>query len=177
MSVSEGSGTQRVLINVALYQAGWFVCVLSAARGRSVVGVCVALLIVGAWLLAASRPAALLQLIVLTGVVGYSFDSWLSVLGLIQYHAGSALAPLAPLWILALWLLFSTTLPTALRWLQTQLRLASFLGAVAAPLAYYGAERLGALSLPSAWPALSAQAAGWALLLPLLLQLSRRLNV
>lgn len=176
MSASEGSGTLRVLANVAIYQAGWFACVLSAARGRPAIGVVVALCTVGGWLIAASRPARLIQLIVLTGVVGYSWDSWLSVLGLIKYPGGSFLSPLAPVWILALWLLFSTTLPIALRWLQSQLLLASLLGALAAPLAYYGAERFGALRLPSALPALLAQAAGWALLLPLLLQLARRLN-
>jgi len=169
-------GSSRVLVNVALYQAGWFACVLSAAREDPGWGIALALVIVGGWLLAAPRPAALLQLSLLTAVVGYSWDSWLSVLGLIRYRAGPLTPPLAPLWILALWLLFSSTLHVALRWLQTRLRLAAVLGALAAPLAYYGAARFGALTLPRLLPALGAQAAGWALLLPLLLCLARRLD-
>ncbi len=178
MSVAARTGTpRRVLINVAIYQAGWFACVLSAARDQSAWGIAVAMLIVGGWLILAPRPGALLQLVVLSGVVGYSWDSWLSVVGLIHYSAGSSLSPLAPVWILALWLLFSTTLPISLRWLQAKLLLASLLGAVAAPLAYYGAERLGALTFSGALPALAAQAAGWALLLPLVLRLTRRLDV
>lgn len=167
----------QVLINVAVYQAGWCVCVLGAARERSGLGMAVALLVAAGWLLVAPRPGALLQLIVLSGVVGYSWDSWLSVLGLIRYPAGALSPPLAPLWILALWVLFSTTLHVSLRWLQPKLRLAALLGALAAPLAYLAAARLGALSLPQPLPALAAQAAGWALLLPLLLGLARRLNV
>ena len=47
---------------------------------------------------------------------------------------------------------------------------------VAAPLAYIGAARLGALTLVRPQPALWALAAGWALLLPLLLRLARRLH-
>jgi hypothetical protein len=170
------TGAPRVLINVALYQAGWFACVLSAARERSSLGIAVAVLIVAGWLLAAPRPGALLQLTVLTGVVGYCWDSWLAVLGLIRYLPGPFSPPLAPLWILALWLLFSTTLHVSLRWLQSNFRLAALLGALAAPLAYLGAARFGALELPQPLPALAAQAAGWALLLPLLLCLARRLN-
>jgi hypothetical protein len=176
MNSSVRPGTSRVLINVAIYQAGWFACVLGAERDRSGLGIAVALLIVFGWLLAAPRPSALAQLIVLTGVVGYSWDSWLSVLGLIRYSSGPVSPPLAPLWILALWLLFSTTLPISLRWLQSKLRLAALLGALAAPLAYFAAARFGALTLPHLLPALGAQAAGWALLLPLLLCLAKRLD-
>jgi hypothetical protein len=176
MSSPARPGTPRVLINVALYQAGWFACVLGAARDRSGLGIAIALLVVGGGLLAAPRPGALLQLTALTGVVGYSWDSWLSVSGLIGYLPGPLSPPLAPLWILALWLLFSTTLQVSLRWLQPKPWLAALLGALAAPLAYYAAARLGALTLPRMLPALSAQAAGWALLLPLLLRLARRLD-
>ena len=176
MNSSSGSGTPRVLINVAIYQAGWFACVLGAARDRAGLGIAVAVLIVCGWLLAAPRPSALAQLIVLTGLVGYSWDSWLTVLGLIRYAPGPLTPPLAPLWILALWLLFSTTLHISLRWLQSKLWLAALLGALAAPLAYFAAARLGALTLPHTLPALGAQAAGWALLLPLLLCLTRRLD-
>lgn len=176
MNSSARPGSSRVLINIAIYQAGWFACVLGAARGRSGLGIALAVLIVCGWLMDAPRPSALAQLVVLTGAVGYCWDSWLSVLGLIHYAAGPLSPPLAPLWILALWLLFSTTLQVSLRWLQSNLLLAAALGALAAPLAYFAAARFGALTLPQLSPALGAQAAGWALLLPLLLRLARRLN-
>jgi Protein of unknown function (DUF2878) len=176
MNSSVRSGTSGVLINVVLYQVGWFACVLGAARDRAGWGIALAMLIVCGGLLIAPRPSALAQLTVLTGVVGYSWDSWLAVLGLIRYSPGPLTPPLAPLWILALWLLFSTTLHISLRWLQSRLGLAALLGALAAPLAYFAAARLGALTLPHTLPALGAQAAGWALLLPLLLCLARRLD-
>ncbi|MDE2251246.1 MAG: DUF2878 family protein, partial [Gammaproteobacteria bacterium] len=118
----------------------------------------------------------LAPLIALTGMVGWCWDSALVVLGLIAYRPAPAPASLslAPLWILALWVLFATALPISLRWLRGRWWQACLLGALAAPLAYFGGARLGALQLVRPWPALLAQAAGWALLLPLLVDLARR---
>ena len=175
MSTPSKPGTPLVLLNIAVFQVGWFSCVLGAARGRPWLGLAVVAIIVAGWLASAPRPSALLQLTVLTALVGYSWDSWLTVSGLIGYQAGP-LSPLAPLWILALWLLLATTLHVSLRWLQFKLPLAAVLGALSAPLAYVGAARLGALTLVRFQPALWALALGWALLLPLLLLLARRLN-
>lgn len=175
-SSSSKVGTPLLLLNIAVYQAGWFACVLGAARGRPWLGLAIVAIIVCGWVMSAPRPSALLQLSVLTALVGYSWDSWLSVAGLIGYPPGPLSPPLAPPWILALWLLFATTLPISLRWLQSQPALAALLGALAAPLAYLAAARLGALTLPRMQPALWALALGWAGLLPLLLRLARRLN-
>jgi hypothetical protein len=131
---------------------------------------------VAGWLLTAPQPRALALLIALTGTLGLCWDSVLAALGLIGYAPGPLTPPLAPAWILALWLLFATTLNVSLRWLQTRLAAAAVLGALAAPLAYLGAARLGAVTLPHAAAALWAQAGGWALLLPLLLFAARRLH-
>ena len=169
-------GTPVLLVNIVVFQAGWFACVLGAAHGRPWLGLPVVAMIVCGWLMSAPRPSALAQLTVLSGLVGFSWDSWLTVSGMIGYAPGPLSPPLAPLWILALWLLFATTLSVSLRWLQTKLLLAALLGALAAPLSYYAAARMGALTLLRVQPALWAQAVGWALLLPLLLRLARRLD-
>ena len=163
--------------NFLSFQAGWFACVLGAAHGRPWLGVLTAALIVGGWLVAAPRPQAFALLLLLTGTVGWSWDSWLTVLGLTGYAAGPLTPPMAPVWILALWLLLASTLHLSMRWLQERLLLSAALGAVAAPLAYLSGARLGALTLLKVQPALWAQALGWALLLPALLRLARRLDV
>ncbi len=175
-SASGQVGTPLLLVNIAVYQAGWCACVLGAARGKPWLGLAIAAIVVCGWVMSAPRPSALLQLTALTALVGYSWDSWLSVAGLIGYPPGWLSPPLAPPWILALWLLFATTLPISLRWLQGKLALAALLGALAAPLAYLAAARFGALTLARLQPALWALALGWAGLLPLLLRLARRLN-
>jgi hypothetical protein len=175
-STSSNVGTPLLLLNIAVFQVGWFTCVLGAARGKPWLGLALVAIIVCGWVMSAPRPSALLQLTVLTGLVGYSWDSWLSVSGLIGYPPGPLSPPLAPLWILALWLLFATTLHISMRWLQSKLALAALLGALAAPLSYLAAARFGALTLPRMQPALWALALGWAGLVPLLLRLARRLN-
>jgi hypothetical protein len=166
--------TQLLLANIVSFQAGWFACVLGAARGYTWFGPVLVLVIAAAWLLAAARPLSLALVLVLSGVVGWCWDSWLSVLGLIGYGPGPIPAPFAPLWILAMWVSLGTTLNVSLRWLRGQWWLAAFLGAVSGPLAYLGGARLGALQLLRPTEALCAQAIGLAVLLPALVALSRR---
>ena len=165
--------TPLLLANFASFQVGWFACVLGASRGWDWAGPIAVLVLAGAWLLVAPRPRALALVTVLAGIVGLAWDSALALLGLIRYRP-APWSPLAPPWILALWVLFATTLHLSLRWLRGRRWQASLLGALAAPLAYLGGARLGALQLPQLWPALLAQGAGWALILPLLVEAAGR---
>ena len=54
---------------------------------------------------------------------------------------------LVPVWILALWCAFASTLNVSLVWLQGRYLMAILLGAIAGPIAYLGAERIGAVTL------------------------------
>lgn len=129
------------------------------------------------WFVMSPRPRAFAQLIGLTAVIGFAWDSGVALLGLMRYAPGVITPPLAPLWILALWILLATTLHLSMRWLQERLFVAAALGAIAAPLSYLAGARLGALTLPQVEPALLVQAVGWAVLLPVLLRAARGLNV
>jgi len=168
--------TQLLLANIVSFQVGWFACVLGAARGYTWFGALMVLPIAAAWLLAAPRPRALALVIGLSGIVGWCWDSWLSVLGFIGYAPGPFTQPFAPLWILALWVLLGTTLHISLRWLRGKWWQAALLGAATGPLDYLGGARLGALQLLRPTAALCAEAVGLAVLLPLLVALARRCN-
>ena len=176
MNVREARAMPLLLANIVGFQAGWFACVLGAARGDIWFGPALVLVIAAAWVLAAPRPKALVLVLALSGIVGLCWDSWLSVLGFIGYPPGPLPPPLAPLWILALWVLLGTTLHVSLRWLRGKWWQASLLGAATGPLAYLGGARLGALQLLRPTAALCAEAVGLAVLLPLLVALSRRCN-
>ena len=82
----------------------------------------------------------------------------------------------APYWIIAMWLLFATTLNVSLKWLRHRPYLAAILGLVAGPAAYYAGYKLGGVQIPDFVSAMAALAAGWALLMPLLIHLSVRLD-
>ena len=170
------AGKVRLILNFLTFQAGWFACVLGAAHGKPWLGPLVATPIAAGWLLVAPRPQSLAKLLLICGVVGLFWDSALTAVGLIGYSSGWMTPPLAPLWILALWILLATTLHLSMSWLQDKPLAAVALGAIAAPLSYLAGARLGALKLLHPEPALVAQAVGWALLLPWLLGLARRLN-
>lgn len=162
--------------NIVLFQIGWFACVLGAAHGLAWLGSLTALVIAGLHLAAARRPACELRLLLIVAALGFAWDSATAAGGLVTYGAGSLLPAMAPHWMVALWLVFATTLNVSLRWLRGRAGLAALLGAVGGPLAYYGGARLGALSLPDPLTGLAVQALAWGLLMPLVMHLAGRFD-
>jgi hypothetical protein len=165
-----------ILVNIVLFQIGWFACVLGAAQGLPWAGTLVAVVIASVHLVYAKRRRAELQLLLLVVTLGFAWDSAVTAMGLMQFSTGRMLSGLAPYWIAAMWLSFATTLNVSLRWLRGRAWLAALLGAVGGPLAYFAGAKLGALSFPQPLPGLAAQALGWALLMPLLIKLATRFD-
>lgn len=161
-------------LNVVLFQVGWFSCVLGAAKGLPWAGVIAALAIVAFHLMRATAPMAELSLLAFTLAIGAVADSLLLQTGWIAYPAGMLITGVAPLWILALWLLFATTLNVSMRWLKQRTWLAFVLGAICGPLSYWGASRLGAVQFVAPMPLGIALGVTWALIMPLLMGLSLR---
>ena len=165
-----------LVLNAALYQAGWVACTLGAANGHPWVGVLCAVVIV-AWHLARARGPVEEGMLVLTATAaGLLFETALLQTGWIRYSAEAAPGSLAPLWIVALWGLFATTFNVSLRALRKRLLLATILGAVGAPLAYFAGARMGALELVSPIPALLSIALAWAIATPALLRVARHFD-
>jgi len=169
-------GRAAIVANVLLFQAGWFACVLGAARGLALEGSLLALAIVAAQVARAPRPRTELALVAIAVLLGALFDSLLAASGWLRYDAGVLIERTAPYWIVALWALFATTLNVSMRALRARPWIAALFGLLGGPLAYYGGAQLGALQLVAPLPALAALAAGWALATPLLFAIARRLE-
>lgn len=163
-------------INVALFQIGWFACVLGAAYGLPWIGVLAASVIVTWHLARATRPRQELALVALAALLGALFETVLVRTGWIRFETGMIVDDTAPYWMVALWAIFATTLNVSLRTLRPHLILAALLGAIGGPAAYYAGARLGALELTAAGLALSAIGVGWAFLAPMLLGAARRFD-
>lgn len=163
-----------ILVNFIAFQLGWFACVLGAAWGWPWAGTGIALAIVALHLARAPQPQREATLVVGAAALGALWDSLLVVLGWIEYPNGTLVAGTAPHWMVALWMLFATTLNVSLAWLKRRLPLALVFGAIGGPLAYFGGAKLGALVFANQIAALTALAVGWALLTPLLIVLARR---
>jgi hypothetical protein len=166
-----------VIGNFVLFQMAWFVCVITAARGSSWLGVLAVLVVVSIHVVLSPRPRAALQLLAIVSITGVLWDSAVLSTGWLRYNSGWSVAWLAPGWIIAMWTLFGTLLNVSLRWLRGRWLLAAAFGLVGGPLAYYGGVKLGAVYLIHPMPALLLQGLGWAVLTPLLIQLARRCDV
>jgi hypothetical protein len=169
------ASTVRKVVNFVAFQCGWLACVVGAANGYAWQGVIAAVLIVAAHVVTAARPAVEARLVALALLLGVIWEWSLLATGVLGYAAGAGVAGLPPLWILALWPLFASTLNTSLAWLQGRWLLAAILGAVSGPAAYWAGARLGALSFTDPLVFVAALAVGWAILTPALLAIAARL--
>ena len=161
-------------MNFAVFQAGWFACVLAAARGHSWAGIAVVAAIALGHVAMAPNSRAELTLLAAAAVIGAIFDTALAMTGWIRYAGGAA--NLAPPWIVAMWVLFATTLNISLAWIKSRPFAAIALGAVGGPLAYLAGERLGALWFDERGVALLTLAVGWGVVTPVLCTIARHAN-
>ena len=166
----------RLVVNFILFQIGWFACVIGAAKQMPWLGVATVLAIVIWHLTQAKQAKKELQLLIIALVIGGTFDQIMLNHQLITYQAHGWSSMIVPVWILALWAEFVTVLNVSLRWMKGRWLVAVLFGAIGGPLAYMGAEKLGAVTLnhlPISYVALSV---GWACLTPLLLKLSQKFD-
>ena len=166
----------NLLINVGIFQVAWFAAVISASQGYPWVGALTMLAAILVHLRRASRPQPELILVLVCGVIGAIWDSVLVALGWISYPSGNWVANLAPYWIVTMWMLFATTLNIGFGWLKNRPVLAFIFGAVGGPLAFLTGHKLGGVVLVEFEVALIAQAVGWGLMMPILLELADRFD-
>jgi hypothetical protein len=165
-----------IVVNLLLYQAGWFVCVLSAAGGGPWIGAIAVALIVAWHLARAARPLPELALIGAAVAAGTVFETLLVQSGWVRFDTGMLIDGTAPYWMIALWANFATTLNVSLRAFRSYPWLAAAFGAVGAPAAYFAGAKLGAMEFTAVALALVAIGVGWALLSPALFAAARRLD-
>jgi hypothetical protein len=162
-------------VNVVAYQCTWFACVLGAAAHRPAIGL-VAVLAAVLWHLhSAARPRRELLLIGIAALCGVAFEGLLAASGWMRAES-AMMQGLMPLWMVALWAAFATTLNVSLRALRHRYVLTAMVAAIGAPLAYAAGARLGALHWVDEIPALIAVALGWSLLMPLLMKSAQRFD-
>ncbi len=171
-----GPSRARQLANFAIFEAAWFACILGVAHGRPLWGTAAVVAAI-AWHVAISaRPAPELALVGALCAIGLAAESAVAMQGHVAYPAGQPVAWLAPYWMVALWGEFAITLNVTLRWLKRKPFLAAMLGAVFGPLSFLGGVRLGGARFVDEASALTTLACMWAVLMPLVMTLSMRLD-
>lgn len=113
--------------------------------------------------------------ILLAALAGAIIDGLLRGSGFIAYQSAvPAIDWLAPVWIMAMWMLFATTFNASLRWLRQRPFSALLLGLLFGPLSYFAGHRLGAIDF--AYPnmvALPVLALLWGMIMVGLVYLGR----
>lgn len=173
--------TSRLIINFVLFQIGWFACVIGAAKQLPWLGVIVVACIFVWHVNQAKQAKPELILLLIALLIGGIYDQLMLSSNLITYQSHGWSNNLVPPWILALWALFVTILNVSLRWLKdiksrSKWLVAVLFGAIGGPLAYMGAEKLGAVTLNSMPISYIALGLGWAVLTPLLLRISQKFD-
>jgi hypothetical protein len=139
----KGGRSWTNLINYLLFQGGWAICVLGAAKGYPHTAAAIGLIPLLLHLLLVPdrrREGRLLAMALLMGIV---VDG-------IHIHTGTLVfaanlhPALPPPWILVLWLQFAMSLRYSLHWLRRNRPVGLLLGGIAGAFAYWAGVRLGA---------------------------------
>ena len=162
--------TRTRLLNVALFQGGWFCCVLGAAWGRPWLGTFLGLALALAHLAMVRDRRGEGALLLGALILGVLVDTAHLRMGTLVFQGGFLHPDFAPPWLLVLWLQFASTLRFSMHWLSGRYILGSLLGAVAGAMAYWAGVRLGAAALgPETATALLRIGLSWGLAMPLLI--------
>jgi Protein of unknown function (DUF2878) len=164
----------QVILNFILSQLGWFIGVLGAAYHWPWLALLMILVIVGSqlWFATALMPAV--TLILLTTAAGAVLDQVMLNHHLLQYQSHGWSTSVVPVWILALWMLFATTLNVSLRWLRNRPVITALFGAIGGPMAYLAASKLGAVFIVQTPLSYIVLSVAWACMMLFLINLSKR---
>lgn len=165
------------LVNYALYQVGWFACVLGGAWHRPWTGFLIAVILCGAHLALSVERSVEVRLVVIATAVGALVEIGQIAAGTYRFTSGTVIDALPPPWLLAMWAQFATTFRFSLRAVITRPIRAALFGAAGGPIAFLAGERLGAVTLlPPVTPGLLRLSISWAIALVVFSVVVRRLT-
>ena len=161
--------------NLVLFKVGWLACVVGAAANAAWLGAVVVAMVVAEHLRSSAWPKREALLLAVAGAMGLVWETALVSLDLIAYPSGTLPMGIAPYWIVAMWVLFATTINAGLKWVKQHWLVAAVAGGIGGPLAFVGGEGLGAVIFTDSLTLLVI-GLGWALLLPALAECAQRWN-
>lgn len=165
------------LINYAIYQIGWFACVLGAASQRPWTGLVIAIILIGVHLVLAEERSIEVRLVVLATTVGAVVEMIQIAAGTYRFTSGTLTDGLPPPWLLAIWAQFATTFRFSLRSVIIRPVPAVLFGAAGGPIAFLAGERLGAITLlPPIGDGLIRLSISWAIALAVFSVVVRRIS-
>jgi hypothetical protein len=163
------NNTLRLLTNIALFQIGWFACLL-LTTSWAVMVTAVILLLHFYFIVPCDQRRKEINIIAVVLMVGVVMES-IYLFGQVLIRVDGEYFP--AFWLLFIWILFSTTFRYSLSWLRPTLWLASAFAAVVAPMSYYAGANINAsVSLnENIFFSLAVIAISWAIAFPILMKI------
>ncbi|MFC1688583.1 DUF2878 domain-containing protein [Pseudomonadota bacterium] len=158
----------HVIKNLAFFKIGWVACVMFAAAGKPGLATLSVAAVALVHLMGVKVPLKEGLLLLAAALMGLGWESFMVWTGLVRYP-GHESAALAPYWIVAMWVLFATTINHGLRWAKRNWWVAALAGLLGGPMAFFGGMNLGAVEFDHTGVALVMIGLGWAMLLPALI--------
>jgi hypothetical protein len=164
-------------INFIVFQACWFACVSGAANnlgwlGPALVSITVPLQV---YFLTGKYRAEFI-FVIICGVSGFFLETAM-IMASVYTPVSQAWGTFCPPWMAALWFNFALLVSISLSWLKGKYLLAALLGGLFGPVAYWGGEQLGALTVAGVLiQGYLPLALLWALALPSLIYIHSRLT-
>jgi hypothetical protein len=167
----------RLLINIVGFYAGWFACVLGAAREAPWIGPLTVLVLLVVHVRLNPPVKAELALAGLSFALGFIVDSAMTLAGAFSVRLDLLPAGFTSIWMMAMWVNFAMTLNVALKVLKHHPGYAFLLGAAGGPAAYYTGALLGAVRISQPLVLnLAVIGAAWGLVTPLLVLCAGKLR-
>ncbi len=165
------------LIGAVVFQILWVALVMTAGSHWSAVVAAGTAVLVLLQLALCPVPFFLAAAFVaLAGVIGLGMDTLLTAVGILTPVRVIIPFPVAPLWLIGLWIAFSGFLQVSLTYLRGRPVVQWWVGAVGGPMAYWSGARLGAVELNGPLPlALGVLALSWGAICILFFALSSRM--
>jgi hypothetical protein len=172
--LNDEANVSRVVINILGFQTAWWACVLSARANASWIGIGVTAAVFALHLARAPRRQSEAWFIPLAALLGFAADTTATLLDALRFSHGLGQFIPTPLWVMALWLAFATTLNTTFAWLRNHLVVAVVLGVVSGPLSYAAGAALGVVNIPDALWSIAILGLLWGTALPVLVLIGAR---
>lgn len=157
---------KTLLVNAIAFQVVWFICV----QGHNLLALLAAIVLLFIYKLTVNPSLKTWQALLTFSLIGYLGDGIIAMLFNVNYSATSD-PLLSPIWLLALWLAFSTTLNHSMSWLFTSYYLTISIALLMVPLSYLAGITLSGSSLTHAtgsilyWLFFISEGLWWAILL------------
>ena len=153
--------------NLIFFKLGWIACIMFAAAGMPLMSILSVAMVAGIHLARVAVPLKEGFFLLCAAAMGLAWESLVVNTGLLQYVGTDGSSWLAPSWIIAMWVLFGTTINHGLSWLKRHWVFPVSFGLFGGPMAFYAGSKMGAVEFSNTVYALGLLGAGWAILLPL----------